>query len=71
MELAQRAVVDTKARVMVRSIQAMAQDLGILTIAEGIETEAQRDLMREIGIDWGQGYLWGKPEVDLQRVVLA
>ena len=51
------------------AIQAMAEDLGILTIAEGIETEAQRDLMREIGIDWGQGYLWGKPEVDLPSAV--
>jgi len=69
MELVQRAAVDAKARIMVRSIQAMAQDLGILTIAEGIETEAQRDLMREIGINWGQGYLWGKPEVDLPRAV--
>ena len=71
MELVQRAAVDPKARVMVRSIQTMAQDLGILTIAEGIETEVQRDLMREIGIAWGQGYLWGKPGVDLPRVVSA
>jgi diguanylate cyclase (GGDEF)-like protein len=64
MQLVQRAMLDPKARIMVRSIQSMARELGILTIAEGIETEAQRDLMREIGIDWGQGYLWGKPETN-------
>lgn len=63
MELVQRAVAEPRAQVMVRCIQSMAHELGILTIAEGIETEAQRDLMRAIGINWGQGYLWGKPEV--------
>ncbi|MHB1668402.1 MAG: putative bifunctional diguanylate cyclase/phosphodiesterase [Thiomonas sp.] len=64
MELVQRAVTDPKARVMVKSIQAMARELGILTIAEGIETPEMRDLMGSIGVDWGQGYLWGRPELD-------
>jgi EAL domain-containing protein (putative c-di-GMP-specific phosphodiesterase class I) len=39
----------------------MAHRLGILVIAEGIETEAQRDLLRELGCDYGQGYLFAKP----------
>ncbi len=64
MELVQRAVTDPKARVMVKSIQAMARELDILTIAEGIETPEMRDLMGSIGVDWGQGYLWGRPELD-------
>ncbi|MDE2254625.1 MAG: EAL domain-containing protein [Betaproteobacteria bacterium] len=43
---------------MIRSIQAMAQALGILMVAEGMGAEAMRDLMRGAGVDWGQGHLW-------------
>ncbi|MDE2325275.1 MAG: EAL domain-containing protein, partial [Betaproteobacteria bacterium] len=43
------------------SIQAMAEKLEILTIAEGIESRQTHDLMRDIGVDWGQGYWWGQP----------
>ncbi|OIQ67157.1 cyclic di-GMP phosphodiesterase YahA [mine drainage metagenome] len=64
MELVQRASADPKARAMVESIQAMSRKLGIRTIAEGIETPGTRDLMRDIGVDWGQGYLWGRPELE-------
>lgn len=39
----------------------MAHKLGIKVIAEGIETEEQRDLLKQIGCDYGQGYLWSKP----------
>ena len=64
MELVQRASADPKARAMVESIQAMSRKLGIRTIAEGIETPETRDLMHDIGVDWGQGYLWGRPELE-------
>jgi len=63
-ELVRRAVQDAQARVMVESIQAMAARLNICTIAEGIEDQETCDLMRDLGIDWGQGYLWGKPQID-------
>jgi diguanylate cyclase (GGDEF)-like protein len=62
-ELVRRAVDDVRARAMVESIQAMAFRLGICTIAEGIENQVTSDLMRDLGIDWGQGYLWGRPEI--------
>ena len=61
MELVQRATMNSKARAMVESIQAMAEKLEILTIAEGIESRQTHDLMRDIGVDWGQGYWWGQP----------
>ncbi|MGC9162870.1 MAG: putative bifunctional diguanylate cyclase/phosphodiesterase [Thiomonas sp.] len=64
MALVQRAQADPRALTMIRSIQSMAHDLGIRTIAEGIETEAQAAQMRDIGIDWGQGFLWGKPALE-------
>ncbi len=46
---------------VVRAILALAHTLNIETIAEGIETEAQRDALVELGCVWGQGYLFGRP----------
>lgn len=43
------------------AIIVMAHKLGLKVIAEGIETEAQRDLLRAAGCDFGQGYLFGQP----------
>ena len=39
----------------------MAHKLGIRTIAEGVETKEQRDLLLKIGCDYQQGYLYSKP----------
>jgi diguanylate cyclase (GGDEF)-like protein len=46
---------------LVRAILAMALTLGIDTIAEGIETEIQRDILLEQGCQFGQGFLFGRP----------
>ncbi|GAB3096523.1 bifunctional diguanylate cyclase/phosphodiesterase [Lysobacter terrae] len=46
---------------VVRAIQALAGSLGIHTIAEGVESEAQRIILRELGCQHGQGFLFGKP----------
>ena len=43
------------------AIIVMAHKLGLKVIAEGIETPAQRDLLAEMGCDFGQGYLFSKP----------
>jgi diguanylate cyclase (GGDEF)-like protein len=50
---------------VVRAIQALSGSLGIHTIAEGVETEAQRIILRELGCQHGQGYLFGKPAEQL------
>lgn len=39
----------------------MAHKLGLKVIAEGIETQEQRDLLLHAGCDYGQGYLFSKP----------
>ena len=39
----------------------MAAELGALTLAEGIETERQRDVCLEAEVALGQGYLFGQP----------
>ncbi len=46
---------------VVRAIQALAGTLGIHTIGEGIETQAQRDVLTDLGCVYGQGYLLGRP----------
>jgi diguanylate cyclase (GGDEF)-like protein/PAS domain S-box-containing protein len=39
----------------------MAHRLGMRVIAEGVETELQRDILLELGCDFGQGYLFSPP----------
>jgi EAL domain-containing protein (putative c-di-GMP-specific phosphodiesterase class I) len=46
---------------LVRSIRALAQDLNLVTVAEGVETPAQRALLENIGCDLFQGWLFGRP----------
>ncbi len=43
------------------AIIAMAHKLGLKVIAEGIETAQQDALLRKMGCDYGQGYLYAKP----------
>lgn len=48
-------------RTIVRTIITMAQSLNIDVIAEGVETEAQRELLQSKGCIHYQGFLFGKP----------
>jgi EAL domain-containing protein (putative c-di-GMP-specific phosphodiesterase class I)/CheY-like chemotaxis protein len=56
-----RLATDSAARTLVDSVVAMARRLGLRTVAEGIETEAQREILLELDCDMGQGYLFAKP----------
>lgn len=44
-----------------RSVFSLARDLGIRSVAEGVETQEQYDLLRESGCDAFQGYYFGRP----------
>jgi len=48
-------------RALVEGVLSLARTLGIETIGEGIETEAQQQSLFELGCDYGQGYLLGRP----------
>lgn len=39
----------------------LSRDLGIVTLAEGIESAAEAETCRQLGFDLGQGYLFGRP----------
>ncbi|MDO8465420.1 MAG: EAL domain-containing protein, partial [Gallionella sp.] len=47
--------------VLCEAIIVMAHKLGIKVIAEGVETERQRDMLAVAGCDYAQGYLYSKP----------
>jgi EAL domain-containing protein (putative c-di-GMP-specific phosphodiesterase class I) len=51
----------TKQR-LIRSMTTLCRDLSILTVAEGIETVAERDTLVELGCDLLQGYLLARPD---------
>jgi diguanylate cyclase (GGDEF)-like protein/PAS domain S-box-containing protein len=48
-------------RTICASVVALCRDLGIQAIAEGVETQAQHEMLQEMGCPAGQGYRWGKP----------
>jgi EAL domain-containing protein (putative c-di-GMP-specific phosphodiesterase class I) len=48
---------------MLASLVAIVKDLGIASLAEGVETEAEHAACRQMGFDYGQGYLYGKAEL--------
>jgi EAL domain-containing protein (putative c-di-GMP-specific phosphodiesterase class I) len=48
-------------RAIVEAVCQLAKRLGMQVVVEGIETEAQRLAIAEIGADRGQGWLFGKP----------
>ncbi|MDX1251370.1 MAG: EAL domain-containing protein [Gammaproteobacteria bacterium] len=47
---------------MVQMIVHLAQKQGITTIAEYVEDSETAELLREMGVDWGQGYYFSYPE---------
>jgi EAL domain-containing protein (putative c-di-GMP-specific phosphodiesterase class I) len=49
------------ARAVVDAVVKLAQALGLKVVAEGVETEAQAHVLRSLGCDELQGYLYAKP----------
>jgi len=48
-------------RAIVRAIVAMADELGLEVLAEGVEQPEQAQALRELGVAIGQGYHWARP----------
>jgi EAL domain-containing protein (putative c-di-GMP-specific phosphodiesterase class I) len=52
---------DTGRRVLIQALQDISGVIGAKVIAEGIETQAELDTVRRMGVPYGQGYLLGRP----------
>ena len=53
---------DPPRREMVRAIQVLAERTGAVVVAEGIERQEELEMLLEIGVDCGQGFLFGREE---------
>jgi len=52
---------DTVRQAIVMAFRSLATQAGALSLAEGIETEEELEMLRSLKIDLGQGYLLGRP----------
>jgi PAS domain S-box-containing protein len=50
-----------ESRKIVGAVLGLGQNLGLMTVAEGVESEEQAGLLRWMGCDVGQGWLYGRP----------
>lgn len=66
--------VSRRSRSVVASIIHLADELGLRTVAEGVETRDQLQYLREVGCESGQGYLWSSavhPSLAFEQARLA
>jgi diguanylate cyclase (GGDEF)-like protein len=62
---------DPKPTAVMAAVVDLAHALGVVALAEGVETHAQRDALRRLGCDGCQGYLFGRPvEPDVITVLM-
>ncbi|MDQ2106615.1 bifunctional diguanylate cyclase/phosphodiesterase [Azospirillum isscasi] len=59
---------DTRKRAIAHALVGYAHALGILIIAEGVETEKEFYTCRDLGCDFAQGYLIARPSLELRAV---
>jgi diguanylate cyclase (GGDEF)-like protein len=57
---------DKAYQIIVKSIVDFAQQSGIKTIAEHVESEEVYEIVKSLGIDYSQGYFMGKPALTLE-----
>jgi EAL domain-containing protein (putative c-di-GMP-specific phosphodiesterase class I) len=62
LELVRDIDTDPVRQALARSVADFARVLGAWLVAEGVETERERDTLVGLGVEYGQGYLFGRPE---------
>ncbi len=61
MELIRGIDTSLSRRMIVKSLVAMCEGMGLRLLAEGVETEGELSVLRELGIRYAQGYLFARP----------
>ncbi len=56
---------DVRKQALFQAIRTWTHDMGILLVAEGIETAGECAILSDMGCDYGQGYFLGRPGADL------
>ena len=52
---------DPSRQELLRALQSLAQRIGAKIIGEGLDTLEELEMLQELGIPYGQGWLFGKP----------
>ena len=55
---------------LIESVVAMGRVAGATVIAEGVEAQEERDALISLGVTWGQGYFFARPEPGFARPAL-
>lgn len=62
-DLVRRITTNNKARKIVQHIQSMANDMGLTTVAEFVGDADTANLLKDMGVDWAQGFHFGRPKL--------
>ena len=54
---------------LVRTFARLAQTFGTILVAEGVEDARDMGILRELGVELGQGYLFGRPQRALRQAI--
>ncbi|OYO99527.1 hypothetical protein CG709_11790, partial [Lachnotalea glycerini] len=63
---------DSSTAIITQSVIAMVKQLGVITVAEGVESKEQFEHLKKMNCDNIQGYLLGKPmsEDDIAKLIM-
>ncbi len=64
------ALASAETRAFLKAIIGLCHDLGIATVAERVEDETTARFLRDSGVSFAQGFLFGKPTAGLAQMVL-
>jgi EAL domain-containing protein (putative c-di-GMP-specific phosphodiesterase class I) len=56
---------DHRSAMILKAMCSLCRDLGVYTVAEMVETREQVEKLRDLGVECGQGYFFGKPAAQL------
>lgn len=62
---------DPQSLAIVQAVKALAGGMGLTVVAEGVETDLEADLLKAMGCEVAQGYLYGRPQSSSELISLV